>query len=122
VRLLLDEQLSADIAEALRRHGHDVVAVQDAQRQDWRGLADADLFEIAQSEGRVLVTENVPHFRACADRFYAEGRGYHGLIYTSNKALPRHRHDEFVREVTARLHQLLRRNPGVKVASAETFL
>lgn len=122
MRLLLDKQLSADIADALRRRGHNVVAVQDLQHQHWRGLADADLFEIAQSEGRALVTENVPHFRSCADRFYAGGRGHHGLIYTSNKALPRHRHDEFVREVTARLHALLRRNPGVEVASVEMFL
>lgn len=122
MRLLLDEQLSADIADGLRARGHDAVAVQDADRRHWRGLSDPDVFDLAQAERRAIVTENVPHFRACADQAYARARPHHGLIYTSNTALPRHRHDAFVRAVTARLDDLLRRYPDNQPTSFELFL
>lgn len=122
MKLLLGEQLSADIAEALRGRDHDAVAVQDVNRQHWRGLPDPELFEIAQSEQRAIVTENVAHFRACADQSYARSEPHYGLIYTSNKALPRHRHEAFVRAVSARLDELLRRYPDNQPTSLELFL
>lgn len=122
MRVLLDEQLSADIAEALRARGHDVVAVQDVDRRHWRGLVDPELFDLAQSEGRAIVTENVAHFRVCADRAYANSLVHFGLIYTSNKALPRHRHDAFMRAVTSRLDDLLSARRDDAPASLERFL
>ena len=45
MRLLLDEMLSARIAEQLRDRGHDVTAVDGSPHL--RGLADPDLFEHA---------------------------------------------------------------------------
>lgn len=122
MRLLLDEQFSAGIAEALRARGHDVVALQDADRQHWRGLSDPDLFDLALAERRAIVTENFAHFRSCADRAYARGTAHYGLISTSNKALPRHRHDAFVRAITTPLDDLLRQRPDDEPMSLEVFL
>lgn len=56
MKLLLDEMLSARIAEGLRRRGHDVTAVDE--QPDLRGLPDPSLFEVAQREARAIVTYN----------------------------------------------------------------
>jgi predicted nuclease of predicted toxin-antitoxin system len=53
VKFLIDNALSPRVADALRNAGHDASHVRD------RGLArakDADLFELAASEDRVLVS------------------------------------------------------------------
>jgi Domain of unknown function (DUF5615) len=84
VRLLLDEQLPAAIADALRASGHDVVAVQE--RDELCGLPDAELFEVAQAERRAIVIENVPHFRTLAQRVYSQACSHHGLIYLQQGA------------------------------------
>jgi predicted nuclease of predicted toxin-antitoxin system len=122
VRLLLDEQLSAVIASALRDRGHDVIAVQDPDRTDWRGLDDAALFQVAQDHGRAIVTDNVVHFRALAQRCLDEGRGHFGVLYLNNASLPRHRHDLFVSQVIERLEQVLAHHPGNDPASIEDFV
>ncbi|HTA15940.1 MAG TPA: DUF5615 family PIN-like protein [Solirubrobacteraceae bacterium] len=46
MKLLLDEMLSARIAEQIRSRGHDAVAVDETR--ELRGLADPDLFAQAQ--------------------------------------------------------------------------
>lgn len=60
MKLLLDEMLSAVVAEQLRGRGRDVEAV--SQRRQLRGLTDRDLFEYAQSGERSLVTYNRDDF------------------------------------------------------------
>lgn len=55
MRLLVDQNLARRVAESLRAAGHDVVHVAD------RGLAAADddeVLALADSEGRVLVSED----------------------------------------------------------------
>jgi len=122
VRLLLDEQLSAVIASTLRDRGHDVVAVQDPDRTDWRGLDDATLFELAQEQGRAIVTDNVVHFRALAQRCLDEGRDHFGVLYLNNTSLPRHRHDLFVSQIIERLERALDRYPEHVRACLEDFV
>jgi len=89
VRLLLDEQYSPEIAKELRRQGHAVEAV--AERPDLQASDDEALLVLATREGRTLVTNNVRDFVPIARSFAAEGRGHSGLIFTSDRSLPRTR-------------------------------
>lgn len=78
MRALLDEQLSPRIAELLREAGHDVVAV--AERNELIGSSDAVLLEVATSEERAVITNNIKDFRPLAAEFLAQGREHGGLI------------------------------------------
>lgn len=86
MKLLLDEMLSADIAEQLRKRGHDATAVEE--NPTLRGLADSDLFDQAQQDGRTLVTYNREDFLAL-DRVYRDqGRDHHGLVILHPRRFP----------------------------------
>jgi predicted nuclease of predicted toxin-antitoxin system len=74
----LDENLSPQISELLRRAGYDVVAV--AERDDLVGSSDRAIFDVASSEGRAVVTNNVKDFRPLAAKRLAQGRTHPGLI------------------------------------------
>ena len=87
VKLLLDEMWPPAIAEALRDRGHEVVAV--AERRELRGMPDEAIFEEAQAECWVIVTENVVDYRPLAAAAIRAGRAYPALIFTSNRAYPR---------------------------------
>jgi predicted nuclease of predicted toxin-antitoxin system len=78
VRAILDEQLSPQIAELLRKAGYDVDAVAD--RADLTGRSDRVVFEAASLEGRAVVTNNVKDFRPLAAEWLAQGRVHAGLI------------------------------------------
>jgi predicted nuclease of predicted toxin-antitoxin system len=78
VRAILDEQLSPQIAVLLRQAGYDVDAV--AERQDLVGATDRIIFEVACSEGRAVVTNNIKDFRPLAAEWLAQGRVHAGLI------------------------------------------
>jgi hypothetical protein len=88
LKLLLDEMWSPDIAQQLRRRGHDVVAVVEVPT--FRGLHDLPLLIAARDEQRVVVTDNVGDFRRFASEEIEEGRSHAGLILTSNRRLSRH--------------------------------
>lgn len=62
------------IAERLRGHRHDVLALDE--HRDLDGLADADVLELAAQEGRILVTFNVRDFAPLL-RLWAEGQRSH---------------------------------------------
>lgn len=87
MKLLLDEMWAPAIAEALRDRGHAVVAV--AERPDLRGLPDEAIYDVAQADGWVIVTENVVDYRPLAAAAVRAGRAYPPIIYTSNRAYPR---------------------------------
>jgi Domain of unknown function (DUF5615) len=57
VRLLLDEMYPRRLAEQLRAHGHDVVAV--VELPDLVGRDDAEVVRYAREHRRVVVTENI---------------------------------------------------------------
>jgi predicted nuclease of predicted toxin-antitoxin system len=78
VKALLDEQLSPQIAELLRKSGYDIEAVLD--RDDLIGRSDRIVFEVACGEGRAVVTNNIKDFRPLAAEFLAQGRSHAGLI------------------------------------------
>ncbi len=78
MRLLLDEMYPSSIATALRKRGHDVVAV--VERRELRGLRDSDVFAVAQDERRTVVTENVADFVPLANELDARGVAHHGVV------------------------------------------
>src|SRR5437868_15197021 len=87
------------IAEQLRTRGHDVQAV--LEREDLIGLADPPLFEGAQTEARVVVTENVPDFMRLHSQYSAAGQPHHGVIFTTHSQFPRGASRTVVALVTA---------------------
>lgn len=76
--LLLDENVTWELAAALRERGHDVLHVRDV---GLLGAADEAVFGAAVRDGRVVVTYDVD-FIPIAGRI-AEGGGHHfGLVLT----------------------------------------
>jgi predicted nuclease of predicted toxin-antitoxin system len=78
VKALLDEQLSPQIAVLLRQAGYDVVAV--AERRELIGSTDSIILEVATSEERAVVTNNIKDFRPLVAARLAQGRTHAGLI------------------------------------------
>ncbi len=87
MRLLLAEMYPPGLAEALRRRGHDAVAV--TERPALRGLSDDGLFAIAQQERRAIVTENVADFVPIANQHEASGGTHPGLVLVPPGSYPR---------------------------------
>jgi hypothetical protein len=87
--LLLDEMFSPTIAELLAKRGVDCQAV--VARAVLRSRDDAEVFEAAVREARILVTNNVVDFEILRRRAAADGRDAPGLIYTSDNRFPRRR-------------------------------
>jgi len=111
VRLLLDEMISATVAEHLRARGHDVVAVQDPDRTHLRGIDDCVLLDHAATQRRAVVTDNIPDFVRCHQRRVDRNEPHHGLLLFANDTFPRHRHDAFVGQLLAALQEQLHRHP-----------
>jgi predicted nuclease of predicted toxin-antitoxin system len=106
VRALLDEQLSPQIAVLLRHAGYDVLAVAD--RDDLVGCSDRIVLEIASSEDRALVTNNITDFRPLAAGWLAEGRTHPGLILLPSA---RRRTRSAVPALAAAVEAILRAHP-----------
>jgi predicted nuclease of predicted toxin-antitoxin system len=73
MRLKLDENLPATLAEALRARGHDVDTVPDESLQ---GTSDVTVFSAAQAERRFLITQDLDFSDT---RRYAPGT-HHGIL------------------------------------------
>jgi predicted nuclease of predicted toxin-antitoxin system len=86
VKLLLDEMISAVVAEQLRGRGRDVDAV--SERRELRGLSDADLFEYAQTVERSIVTYNRDDFLELDRRHRAQGRPHCGAVILNSRRFP----------------------------------
>ena len=78
MKVILDEQLSPQIAVLLRKAGYDVDAVAD--REDLAGRSDRFVLEAACAEGRAVVTNNIKDFRPLAAEWLAQGKVHSGLI------------------------------------------
>jgi hypothetical protein len=90
VRLLLDEMISATVAEQLRARGHDVVAVQDPELRHRRGVDDCLLLDRAAEEHRAVVTDNIPDLVRCHQRRVDRDGPHYGLLLFTNDTFPRH--------------------------------
>ncbi len=89
-RLLLDEMLTAVIAEQLRDAGHDVIAI--VERRELCGLSDADVLAYAMEEGRVVVTLNISDFvpleRDWNSAVHAQPATHAGILLVSTRKFP----------------------------------
>lgn len=86
MRLLLDEHFSDEVAKRLRSLGHDVIALTADRKQ--RGLADLEVFEMAQRQGRTVVTYDREDFERLIRSYIESKRSHHGLILVDSRRLP----------------------------------
>ena len=86
MKLLLDDMVSAVVAEQLRARGRDVEAV--TERRELRGLPDQDVFEYAQAAQRSLVTYNGNDFLELDRRYRGQGRAHSGIIILRPRRFP----------------------------------
>lgn len=86
MKLLLDEMISAVVAEQLRARRRDVEAV--SERRELRGLSDADLFAYAQSAERSIVTYNRDDFLELDRRYRGEDRPHCGIVILNPRRFP----------------------------------
>ena len=89
MRLCLDELYTPLIAAQLRELDHDTISVHD--RGCLLGTPDRELLELMAAEGRALLTANVADFMVLVSRLALEGRDHHGVLLTSDAAMPRSR-------------------------------
>lgn len=79
MKLLLDEMLSPDIAEMLSGRGHDVQAVAASAHGE---LSDPEVLDLARSQRRAVVTNNVRDFRPLhIAAVQAGGAGHYGMVF-----------------------------------------
>jgi predicted nuclease of predicted toxin-antitoxin system len=101
--LLLDEMLSAGIAEQLRTKGHDVLAV--VADPALTALPDDQILACAARTGRALVTANIKDFMPLDTRYRAASQEHAGLILISAKTFPQDR--TYTAAITSTLANLL---------------
>lgn len=98
MKLLLDEQISWQVAERLRERGHDVVAA--TAESTLRGMSDPDLFAAAQTQGRAVVTYNRIDFEPLILEYAQSGREHNGLVIVHPKRFPSHEFTQLDRALT----------------------
>ena len=116
MRAILEEQLSPQIAVLLRQAGYDVDAVAD--REDLAGRSDRIIFEVASSEGRAVVTNNIKDFRPLAAEWLAHGRVHAGLILLPST---RTRTRNAIAAVAAAIDNVLRGHPD-RLSGSERWI
>lgn len=118
MRLLLDAMLSPDIAETLRDRGYDVEAVAGSEHGE---LPDAEILDLARSQQRALVTNNVRDFRPLhVAAVQAGAAGHYGMIFMA-AGFRRTKAD--VGRIADAIEAKLKRYPGVDdLADAEDWL
>jgi len=108
VRLCLDEHYSPDIADQLRKRGHDAYAVKE--RAELLAMGDGELLQVLIGERRALLTENVADFEPLARDLAAVSQSHFGLIFTSPRSMPRNR--STIGVFVTRLDELMNGHPG----------
>src|SRR6266568_969868 len=73
MKLLVDECTGPAVARWLEQQGHDVFSVYDQAR----GIDDDRVIEIAQVEGRILITND----RGFGEKVFRERRPHHGVVF-----------------------------------------
>jgi len=116
---VLDEMYTPVIAAQLRARGHDADAV--TERAELRALADADLFALAQTEQRAVVTEDIADLSIVADDHDQRGQAHHGLIFADPSRYPRGNPRTIGRMVTE-LDRLLGERPETSPTSMRHWL
>ena len=85
MKWLIDEMLPPTVADELRDRGHDAVAVLEMEMQ---GAPDADVFELAVKEQRVVVTENFADFAALVEQHQTDNKPSTPVVFVRKSSLP----------------------------------
>jgi hypothetical protein len=118
VKLLLDEMLSPDIAELLHRRGYDVQAIAASANAE---LSDPEVLDLARSQQRAVVTNNVRDFRPLhIAAVQAGGTGHYGMVFIAGNF---RRSKADIGRIADALEQKLKQYPGLgDLADAEEWL
>src|SRR5436309_15355738 len=73
MKFLVDECNGPEVARWLKEQGHDVFSVYDQAR----GINDDRVAQIAQSERRILITND----RGFGEKVFRERRPHHGVVF-----------------------------------------
>src|SRR5437868_10680243 len=73
MKLLVDECTGPAVAHWLEQQGHDVFSVYSQAR----GIDDDKVLEIAQVEGRILITND----RGFGEKVFRQRRLHHGVVF-----------------------------------------
>jgi hypothetical protein len=90
LRFLLDEHLSPDIADGLRRTSKAIVVFSLAQWENgrWMGLADDFLLRAAAAHRLTLVTYDRKTIPPLCKTWAETGRDHGGVIFVDEKTIP----------------------------------
>ncbi len=80
--------VAGEVAIQLRRLGHDVLAVQDAEQRWASGLDNPDQIAIAAQQKRVLVTYNIRDFIALSQLWAQARRQHYGILLVHPQTIP----------------------------------
>jgi len=118
VKLLLDEMLSPDIAELLYGRGHDLQALAGSAHAE---LSDPEVLDLARSQQRAVVTNNVRDFRPLhIAAVQAGGAGHYGMVFLAGNF---RRAKADIGRIADALEEKLRQYPGLDdLANAEDWL
>lgn len=118
MKLLLDEMLAPDIAKQLRERGHDVQAIAASEHAE---LNDPEVLDIARSQQRAVVTNNVRDFRPLhIAAVQPGGAGHYGMVLMSNNF---RRTKADIGRIVVALEAKLTAYPGLEdLANAEEWL
>jgi hypothetical protein len=118
VKLLLDEMLSPDIAPLLHERGYDVQAVAASANAE---LSDPEVLDLARSQQRAVVTNNVRDFRPLhIAAVQAGGVGHFGMVFMAGNF---RRSKADIGRIADALEEKLKQYPGLSdLANAEDWL
>jgi hypothetical protein len=90
LKLLLDEQISPDVADGLKRRSKQLIVYCVAQWQDGRFLAlpDESVLEEAGRQHFTLVTYDRKTIPPVLKRWGEEGRNHGGVVFVDPEAIP----------------------------------
>ncbi len=107
------------IAEQLRARGHDADAV--VEHAELRGRVDTDIFALAQTEQRAVVTENIRDFSDIATDYDQRGQAHYGVVLAPPSSYPRS-DPRLVGLMVTALERLLGEHPDTAATSQRHWL
>jgi hypothetical protein len=90
LKLLLDEQISPDVAAGLRRKYKNLTVCCLAEWEDGRflGVADEVILEEARAQNLILVTYDLKTIPPVLKTWMEAGRDHGGVIFVDNQTIP----------------------------------
>ncbi len=85
MKWLIGEMFPEAVAEELRHKGHDAVAVFEL---DMQGAPDQDVFDLAVSQKRIVVTENFADFAALVEKRQTDDEPCTPVVFVRKSSFP----------------------------------